>query len=90
MGLFLAFVIGYLANHLYVLSLGKLDTGVAAILTTGTPFVAALTGALVFQEQINGNQIIGMIMIVCAVVLLNLKPKNPPKEYGEIGGEVEQ
>lgn len=57
---------------LYTKGLRGMDAGKASILATVEPFVAAIVGALFFQEQFTTSKIIGMLLIVFAIVSLNI------------------
>lgn len=55
---------------LYTLGLSGLETGKAAIMVTVEPLVGSLVGIFLWQEEINTQKIIGMILIFVSVVIL--------------------
>lgn len=58
---------------LYTKGLLKIEAGKASILATVEPFVAAIIGVTVFSESITVEKIIGMVLILFAIILLNIK-----------------
>ena len=65
-------VIPFLA---YTLGLRSVEAGRAGILATVEPLVATLFGILAFSEPLTAASGIGILLIVAAIVLLNLKQK---------------
>ena len=63
-------VIPYL---LYTKGLEKVEAGQASILATIEPFVAAAVGTLCFSEPMTLSKAIGMVLIFCAIIILNLR-----------------
>lgn len=61
---------------LYTLGLRSVAASKAGILATVEPLVAALVGILVFKEKLNLLSGAGIILILTAVVILNLKNEN--------------
>lgn len=59
----------------YTLGLQRMEASKAAILATVEPMVATLFGALVFHEAITLPSALGILLILSAVVLLNLRAK---------------
>ncbi len=59
----------------YTFALRHMETGKASILSFVEPLVATLAGVLVFHETLTLQNSVGMLMIFCAVVLLNAKLK---------------
>lgn len=58
---------------LYTKGLNGMDAGKASIIATAEPFVAAIVGVLLFQETFTIWKITGMILILAAIILLNIK-----------------
>lgn len=58
---------------LYTMGLKKIEAGKAAILATIEPIVSALVGLSFFHEVFNMPKILGMICILLAIIVLNLK-----------------
>lgn len=58
---------------LYTKGLNGMDAGKASIIATAEPFVAAIVGVLLFQETFTIWKIAGMILILAAIILLNIK-----------------
>lgn len=67
-------VIPYL---LYTLGLEHVEPSRAAILATSEPMVASILGMLVFGEEMRAASLAGVMCILAAIVLLNLKEKHP-------------
>lgn len=67
-----------LAYLLYTLGLAQVDSSNAAITATFEPVVATLIGVLVFQENLTGFQIGGMVLILGAVVLIQRRRPQMP------------
>ena len=65
-------VIPYL---LYTKGLEKVEPGQAAILATIEPFVAAAVGMLCFAESMTMSKAVGMLLIFCSIVILNIREK---------------
>lgn len=63
------------AFSLYTMGLRQMEAGKAAILATIEPFVAALVGVLLYKEEFGISKILGMVCIVLAIIILNLKFK---------------
>lgn len=78
--LFYAFGLGFLptafAYIIYTLGLKKTEASKASILSTVEPVVATLIGIIIFKEIFTFVQIIGMVCIIGAVILMQLKGKN--------------
>lgn len=58
---------------LYTTGLKKLEAGKAAILATIEPIVSAIVGLIFFQEAFDLAKILGMVCILLAIIILNLK-----------------
>ena len=58
---------------LYTKGLLKIEASKASILATVEPFVAAIIGVTVFSESITVEKIIGMVLILFAIILLNIR-----------------
>lgn len=56
---------------LYTRGLQDIDAGQASILATLEPLVAAATGILIFNEDLNTYKIIGMGLILSSILILN-------------------
>ena len=65
----------YLPYFLYTYGLTGLETGKASILASVEPVVATLIGILVFHETLTPVALAGILLVLAAVVLLNLKTK---------------
>jgi drug/metabolite transporter (DMT)-like permease len=70
----LGFLSTLLAFLLYTQGLSRVAPGQAAILATLEPVIASLVGVLVFQEQLNGWQYAGILLVISAVVLVQERP----------------
>ncbi|MCW9708219.1 DMT family transporter [Fodinibius salsisoli] len=64
-----------LAYLLYTMGLAQIESSRASITATIEPVVATLIGVLVFKEVLTVFQLIGMILVLSAVVLIQLKRK---------------
>ena len=65
-------VIPYL---LYTNGLEQVEPGQASILATIEPFVAAAVGMLCFAEHMTMSKAVGMLLIFCSIVILNIREK---------------
>lgn len=65
-------VIPYL---LYTKGLEQVEPGQASILATIEPFVAAAVGMLCFAEPMTMSKAVGMLLIFCSIVILNIREK---------------
>ena len=70
-------VIPFLA---YTLGLRTVEASRAGILATVEPMVATLVGILVFSEPLTPVSGIGIVLILSAVILLNIRAKNKQAE----------
>ncbi len=59
----------------YTLGLRTVEASRAGILATVEPLVATLVGILVFSEPLTALSALGILLILCAVLLLNLKSR---------------
>lgn len=64
-----------LAYLLYTMGLAQIESSRASITATIEPVVATLIGVTIFEEVLTGFQIIGMMLVLGAVVLIQLKRK---------------
>lgn len=62
-----------LAYILYTLVLAHMETGKASVMTSIEPVVASAVGFLLYGEQITGLGMIGIILVIGAIALLNLR-----------------
>lgn len=60
---------------LYTKGLEQVEPGQASILATIEPFVAATVGMLCFAEPMTLSKAIGMLLIFCSIVILNIRKK---------------
>ena len=67
----------YLPYLLYTYGLTGLETGKASILASVEPVVATLVGIFVFHESMTLMSAAGVLCVLFAVALLNLKQKTP-------------
>lgn len=65
----------YLPYLFYTYGLSGLETGRASILASVEPVVATLIGMLVYHETMSLLAAVGVALVLCAVVLLNLPQK---------------
>ena len=65
----------YLPYLLYTYGLTGLETGKASILASVEPVVATLVGILIFAEKPTLIAAIGIVLVLAAVVLLNVKER---------------
>ena len=63
----------YLPYFLYTYGLTGLETGKASILASVEPVVATLVGIFIFHETLTPVALGGILLVLAAVVLLNLK-----------------
>lgn len=76
--LFFAIGLGFLptaiAYIIYTYGLSLTEASNASILTTIEPIVATMVGIFVFKETFSIIQMFGMLLIICAVILIQLFP----------------
>ncbi len=68
-------VIPFLA---YTLGLESVEASKAGIIATIEPMVATLIGVVIFSEPLTALSAAGILLILSAVIILNLKPKKSP------------
>ena len=73
-------VVPYLS---YTKGLQTTEPGRAAILATVEPVVATVLGALVYREKLSVPAFLGILAVLTAIVLLNLKGKTHQREKRE-------
>ena len=61
---------------LYTKGLMKVENGKAGIMAAVEPVVAAVLGIVIFAERLGKTTIIGIVMVIGAIVLLNIKTIN--------------
>lgn len=71
----LALVCTILPFLCYTTGLKKIEAGKASVLATIEPFVASVVGLLFFNESLTISKISGMLLILAAIVILNLRKK---------------
>lgn len=64
-----------LAYLLYTKGLSMIESGKASITATMEPVVATALGIFMFNEVLTGFQVLGILMIISAVIILQLKDK---------------
>lgn len=64
----------YLPYLLYTSGLEGTETGRASIMASIEPVVATLCGIIVFKERLSAASACGMLLVLGAIVLLNIKP----------------
>jgi len=52
----------------YTVALSHIETGLAAIVVTLEPIVAAVVGTMLFDEVLNRWQFLGIILVIAAVI----------------------
>ena len=67
------FVSAYLAYMLYTYGLEGLENGRASIMASIEPVVATLVGVFVYGEALSLTGIAGIVLVLAAIVLLNIK-----------------
>ncbi|WP_440998968.1 DMT family transporter [Fodinibius sp. SL11] len=68
-----------LAYYLYTSGLSMIESGRASIAATVEPVVATLLGVLVFNEILTFYQVIGILLVLVAVILVQIKRKRTVK-----------
>ena len=71
----LGFVTGFLPYVLYSTGLESMESSKASILASVEPVVSALFGVFVFHETLSVWGILGILMVLGAIVVLNVKYK---------------
>lgn len=65
---------------LYTYGLTKIENGKASIMASVEPVVASLFGIVFFHESLTPGGIIGVVLVLAALVLLNIKIENCTKK----------
>ena len=65
-----------LAFCLYTSGLKNLDNGKASILASVEPVAATLIGVILYKETLSAGEIFGIILVMVAIVILQIKTKN--------------
>lgn len=69
----------YLPYLLYTYGLTGTETGKAAVMASTEPVVATLVGIFLYQEQLSVLSALGVVLVIAAIVVLNLKRKRASK-----------
>ena len=69
----------YLPYLLYTSGLEGVETGRASIMASMEPVVATVCGILIFRERLTAFSACGMLLVLGAIVLLNVKPRGRGK-----------
>ena len=72
----LGFVTAFLPYVLYSIGLENMESSKASILASVEPVVSALFGVFVFHETLTLWGVLGILMVLGAIVVLNVKRKN--------------
>lgn len=73
LGAGLVVVSGFLPALLYSWGLGGEEAGKGAVMASVEPVVASLLGVLVYHESITVPGVLGILLVLCAVLLLNMR-----------------
>ncbi|MBQ8826241.1 MAG: EamA family transporter [Oscillospiraceae bacterium] len=71
-GILLALLITVAPYLLYTAGLEKTETGKASVMASAEPVTATLIGAVLFSESLDVSGIIGIFLVICSVILLNI------------------
>lgn len=71
----LGFVTAFLPYVLYSYALENMESSQASILASVEPVVGTLCGVFVFREPITALGVLGILMVLAAIVVLNVKVK---------------
>jgi drug/metabolite transporter (DMT)-like permease len=63
----------YLPYRLYTFGMTQVETGTASTLASTEPVMATLMGVLVYKEGMSPGSILGILLVIGAIVVLNLK-----------------
>ena len=69
-----AVVTCFIPYLLYTYGLTGLENGKASVLASVEPVVASLVGIFIYKETYTFMSVTGVVMVLAAVVLLNIKP----------------
>ena len=70
------FCTAFLPFLFYTLGLKKIEAGKASVMASVEPMVASLVGIFVLREPTDIYSVIGILSILAAIIILNLKEKN--------------
>ncbi len=59
----------------YTKGLDGMENGTASVLASAEPVVATLVGVLLYKESLNIWNVIGICLVLCSIVLLNMNKK---------------
>lgn len=71
----LGFLPTVLAYLLYTTGLSMIESSRASIVATVEPVVATLLGVFVFNDLLNGYQLLGILLVLAAVILIQLRKR---------------
>lgn len=71
--LFWIFMTTVLAYLLYTLGLQQMETGKASVITSIEPVVASAIGCILYREPVTAAGMAGMVLVIGAIALLNIK-----------------
>lgn len=71
----LGFVTAFLPYVLYSYGMENMESSKASILASVEPVVGTLVGVFVFHEPISVLGVLGVVLVISAIVVLNIKPK---------------
>jgi DME family drug/metabolite transporter len=70
----------YLPYLLYTYGLSGVETGKAAVMASVEPVVATIVGIAAFGEGLSGQNVLGVLLVLGAIVLINFKNRNLVKK----------
>jgi drug/metabolite transporter (DMT)-like permease len=70
----------YLPYLLYTYGMTKVETGKASVMASTEPVVATLMGALIYKEKMPFISVLGVLLVIGAVVVLNMRIHKPEKQ----------
>ena len=71
-----AVVTCFLPYAFYTYGLSGLENGKASVIASVEPVVASLIGVIIYNEHLDMSNIAGIVLVLAAIVLLNIDPKN--------------
>lgn len=72
----IAIVATVLPYVLYTKGLSKVENGKAGIMASVEPVVATILGIVIYKERLSASTLAGIVLVLIAIVLLNMKKKN--------------
>lgn len=75
----LGFLVGFLAYLLYSRGLQRIESGIAAVLSSAELIAATLAGTLLYHEPLTLSTVAGIVLVLSGIALMSLNGRKTPK-----------